>query len=142
MKYGVTIVQMLADNEESNEHRDYLSSKHKGARWISNIVYPSQSNSAINPLLIRRQDDEGTLDVVLRLAIALFDDRTRPIHMSTSDYLSCYNSDIFQLYLGNFESLEMLQKAYVSLLEVELLVDTLEAGIIKTREDIKAYLLS
>ena len=118
------------------------------AQWLENACFAEISELAINPIVVSEQlDGEGErligYELISYVASLLFaEDRTRAIHITRADYYFVFDSQEYQLYLADFQTLDDLKEAYFDLFTISLVADTLEEGIERTRADIKSYFLS
>ena len=112
-----------------------------------NKAFPLILADSVNPIIVNDMvDDDGeklTGDALLtEVAQVLFaDDRTRPIQISYGDLQALYEHPTYQLFAGNFKTLEDLEEVYKAVFGVDLVAVDLDAGKVKARADIKAYFL-
>ena len=110
-----------------------------------NKVFPIVLEDALNPIIVNDMvDAEGEKlagdELLSSVANVLFaDDRTPPIQISYGDLQALFEHPIYQLYAGNFETLEDLKALYLATIGAELVASTLSIGKTKAREAVKNY---
>ena len=110
-----------------------------------NKVFPLVLDDAVNPIIVNDMvNEEGDKlagdELLAAVASVLFaDDRTPPIQISYGDLQALFEHPIYQLYAGNFETLEDLKALYLATIGTELVASTLDIGKTKAREAVKNY---
>lgn len=91
---------------------------------------------AVDPIVIDSEPEDLLVTVA---GLLLADDRSKAIHIRNNQLQTVFESPEYQLFAGNFESLEALQELFLSFTGAELIAPNLTEGKALARATIEDY---